>query len=451
MQFRDWPRTMRRASYKGAHFYVEKDTVATGRRLVVHEFPLKDEPYVEDLGRDANKISVTAYVVSNQADAEERRLRAACESYGAGTLVLPLEVFRAHCQSCSRDFTKDKLGYIAFSLSFVREGSGGGLVPAAFLGSIVSTAASALVAAAGARLLAGVLTAGVAGWVRDAAVDLVRDMAATLDVLARGLPLDPALAADVVEAIGDLYDDAESLASIGEATGSLTRTRASPPSTRADRPRADDRALTAATFIGSGRGGSLPGAADASGDMPELVARLAAVIERLRLAVPPETFLAGSAALTAYAPPLPLAPPRTPSRRRIAENAVALGEALRLVALAAWAEAAAARVFTDRRQAIQARADAAEMLAAEMEALGEAGRYHARVELADLSARLADYLSRRIADLAPVIAVEAPVTMPSLWWANRVYGGADRAGEIVARNRVIHASFMPTTFEALSR
>ena len=41
--------------------------------------------------------------------------------------------------------------------------------------------------------------------------------------------------------------------------------------------------------------------------------------------------------------------------------------------------------------------------------------------------------------------------MPSLYWAYRLYADAERAKEVAARNRVYHPSFMPTTFEALSK
>lgn len=459
MTFRDWPRTLRPASYRGARFFVEKDTIETGRRLVVHEFPLKDVPYVEDLGRDANKISVTAYVVGDSADGEERALRRACESGGAGRLSLPMEALQAHCESCSRDFAKDKLGYVAFSLKFVREGTGGGAggQPAAFLGAMVGRAASALVVAAGARFLAGFRTSGAAGFVRDAAAAEVRGLAATLLVMADGLPLDRGLAPAVHTGVRGIYDDADALATVGEPTGRLGRTSALPPSSAADRQRSVAAELASAAYLGSGRGGSLPPAASAiaeaapDGPPPALVVRLAAVVETMRLAVAPEVWLAESVTLTVYQPAGPVPPTATPSRRRIAANAVAMAETVRLVALAAWAEAAAARIFTDRRQAIQARADAAEMFAAEMEALGEPGRYHARVETMEIAGRLAEYLTRRIADLAPVIGVETGAVMPSLWWSQRIYGTAHRAGELTARNRVIHASFMPATFEALAR
>jgi DNA circularisation protein N-terminus len=419
MPFRDWPRTLRRASYKGVAFFVEADHVETGRRLVVHQFPLKDAPYIEDLGRDANKISVSAYVVSDNADGEEKALRSVCESGGAGRLVLPMEVFAAHCEKCSRDFAKDKLGFVAFKLEFVREGVGSIALPAGFLGALVGQSVDSLNAALSMRFLAGFSTGGAAGFVRDAAVTEVQMLAATLDVVARGLPLEASRAPAIYAAVTALYDDATTLATTGLVAEKLSRT----------------------SFVAA-----LPSTASAA-----LVERLAAMLEDMRLAVEPATFMASLSPLTDYAPAGPIPTPTTPSRRRIAENAVRLAEIVRMAGLVAFAKAAAARIYSDRREAIQARADAAEMFGAELESAGESGRHHAWTELAELNGRLAEYLTRRIADLAPVIGLEAASSMPSLWWANRLYGGADRAGELIARNRVVHASFMPAHFEALAR
>lgn len=419
MAFRNWPQTLRRASYKGVSFFVEADHVETGRRLVVHQFPLKDAPYIEDLGRDANKIAVSAYVVSDNADGEEKALRSVCESGGAGRLVLPMEVFAAHCEKCKRDFAKDKLGFVAFSLEFVREGLGAIALPAGFLGSLVGQSVDSLLSALSLRFLAGFSTGGMAGFVRDAAVAEVEILAATLDVVVRGLPLEAARAPAIYAQVAALYDDAAVLATTGLVAEKLSRT----------------------SFVAA-----LPSTASA-----ELVTRLVVVLEDMRLAVEPATMMGSLVPLTDYAPAGPIPTPTTPSRRRIAENAVQLAEVIRMAAVATWAKAAAARVYGDRREAIQARADAAEMFSAELESAGDSGRHHAWTELAELNGRLAEYLTRRIADLAPVIGLEAASSMPSLWWANRLYGGADRAGELIARNRVIHGSFMPASFEALAR
>jgi prophage DNA circulation protein len=62
-----------------------------------------------------------------------------------------------------------------------------------------------------------------------------------------------------------------------------------------------------------------------------------------------------------------------------------------------------------------------------------------------------DFLSRAVLDLAPVISVSANMPMPSLFWAWRLYSDPARSVDLVARNRVVHPSFMPAQFEALSR
>jgi prophage DNA circulation protein len=73
------------------------------------------------------------------------------------------------------------------------------------------------------------------------------------------------------------------------------------------------------------------------------------------------------------------------------------------------------------------------------------------VAIQDLRGRVAEYLSRLINDLAPVITVEAARQLPSLYWGYRLYGDPARGAEIVARNGVRHPSFVPATFQALSR
>ncbi len=60
-------------------------------------------------------------------------------------------------------------------------------------------------------------------------------------------------------------------------------------------------------------------------------------------------------------------------------------------------------------------------------------------------------LSRSITDLAPILTASSVASMPSLWWANRLYGDAGRAEELADRNRVKHSLFMPAQIEALAR
>ena len=73
-QVRDWSHDWSAGSFRGVPFWCDKISRDGGRRLVVHQFPLRDTPYVEDLGADAKKLTVTVYVASEGADGEATAL-----------------------------------------------------------------------------------------------------------------------------------------------------------------------------------------------------------------------------------------------------------------------------------------------------------------------------------------------------------------------------------------
>src|SRR5262245_14114282 len=88
------------ASFRGAKFHVETGTRESGRRIIVHEFPKKNEPYSEDMGQHAITFQVRGYCIVYPRDANEplyRRdyriarniLAAALEKEGPGYLQLP--------------------------------------------------------------------------------------------------------------------------------------------------------------------------------------------------------------------------------------------------------------------------------------------------------------------------------------------------------------------------
>ena len=84
--------SLRQASFRGAKFEVDEVDASGGRRLVKHEYPLRDEPYTEDMGRKAREYSVKAFVVQGRSysyfDARKELLKA-LESNGPGTLIHP--------------------------------------------------------------------------------------------------------------------------------------------------------------------------------------------------------------------------------------------------------------------------------------------------------------------------------------------------------------------------
>lgn len=82
--------------------------------------------------------------------------------------------------------------------------------------------------------------------------------------------------------------------------------------------------------------------------------------------------------------------------------------------------------------------------------LGTAGFSDAAAWLDGIAAIAADYLSVTAANRAPLIRVETGISLPATALAYALYGQADRAGELVSRNRVATPAAMPVTFEALA-
>lgn len=80
---------MRGASFRGVPFFVTGSEVDCGRRTVTHEYPQRDVPYVEDIGRATRTISLEAFLVGDDYLEQVKRLMAAVEEPGPGTLVHP--------------------------------------------------------------------------------------------------------------------------------------------------------------------------------------------------------------------------------------------------------------------------------------------------------------------------------------------------------------------------
>ena len=59
--------SLRQASFRGAQFEVDDVDASGGRRLVKHEYPLRDVPYAEDMGRKAREYSVKAFIVQGRS------------------------------------------------------------------------------------------------------------------------------------------------------------------------------------------------------------------------------------------------------------------------------------------------------------------------------------------------------------------------------------------------
>lgn len=84
-----WRDALRPGSFRGVPFEVEADKVPVGRRTVTHEYPGKDRPYVEDMGRVTREHKVTAFVIGPDCLEQRDALLEALETEGPGELVHP--------------------------------------------------------------------------------------------------------------------------------------------------------------------------------------------------------------------------------------------------------------------------------------------------------------------------------------------------------------------------
>lgn len=419
MAARDWTKTLRLASYRGVKFWVEKDQIETGRRLVIHEFPNKDKPYVEDMGRKTKLVHITGYLLSDNADREADALIAACERGGAAALVLPTNRLRAHCDTCARDFQKDKLGYVAFGMDFVLDGSGAGPFQSpGYLGRLIEVKAGEIRAAARGAFLSRYYTLGAAGYVVASAADTIRDFAVAFEAVRAATRQDAEKAPALRALVQDIYDEADALADVG-ATGDIYVL--------------DRYVQTAETQL----------------ETP-VVDRVFDAFEALGKAAEGEDAAAAVENFLTYGEDFDAISLTTKNRERENANRDALISLVRQAASAAYVLAVTQSDFPDRRAAVQARADISELLSLELARLTGHESHDVFWRIDELRGLAADYFDQLIADLAPINKIAAGASMPSLFWANYLYGDAMRAPELADRNRVKHPMFMPRDFEALA-
>jgi prophage DNA circulation protein len=124
----DYKDKLRSASFRGVPFGVLEAETESGRRTQIYEFPQKDVPYVEDLGRKARNYVITAFVcgTSLNPDYMDQRdnLIGVLEQEGPGVLVHPylgeltLQVLTFRVRE-----TKDDGGMASFSITFAETGA----------------------------------------------------------------------------------------------------------------------------------------------------------------------------------------------------------------------------------------------------------------------------------------------------------------------------------------
>ena len=131
-----WRDALLPASFRGAFFHVEAGSKESGRRIVVHEFPKKDVPYSEDMGRRARQFTVRGYCITFPVEtgvpnysndyrtARDNLILALESSDGPGVLQLPTIDPISVVNPQYRWTEEERLGgYCTFDMTFVEYGT----------------------------------------------------------------------------------------------------------------------------------------------------------------------------------------------------------------------------------------------------------------------------------------------------------------------------------------
>lgn len=82
---------LRPASFRGIPFKIKRATTRVGRRVITHEFPFKDIPYTEDLGRGAREYTLEAHVIGDgHEDIRDQLIQAIEGNKEPGILMHPI-------------------------------------------------------------------------------------------------------------------------------------------------------------------------------------------------------------------------------------------------------------------------------------------------------------------------------------------------------------------------
>jgi prophage DNA circulation protein len=126
-----WRQSLMPASFNGLQFYVDNGARESARRIVPHEFPKRDVPYAEDMGRKARAFTIRGYLIvypsdvsfdmRKQKDYTQLRdaLIAQLETEGFATLQMPLlGVMKVVCSHYRVSEEEKYGGYCVFDMTF---------------------------------------------------------------------------------------------------------------------------------------------------------------------------------------------------------------------------------------------------------------------------------------------------------------------------------------------
>lgn len=395
----DWTTQLLPASFRGVPFYVRSHEQEAGRRIIESEYPLRDTPSTEDLGRKIEHYQFDAYVLGQDYFAQASALYQACVLQNTtGTLVHPyLGNITARCEGFRRRET-DKEGAIArIDLRFIEGGNQASPI------ALVDTSSASL------------------GWVSGVFSALVKLYSLAVVVANHPGFLLGYLTTQLESAAGTMLGlPGGTLAGFANMVAGIT---AAPTDTTAT-PTAITAALAAyADGVAQAPPGTYPNGADLS---------------------------FGLAGLATFGSTYPAVPLTTPDRIQEAANQTAMVLTVQAGATAALAQVYAQTDFVSANAATTAAAQLTNLIDTLATQAADAGYSDLYAQMIGLYAAVAADMNARAQQLPLLAPYATPDTLPSLVLAQLLYQDPSRAAELESLNDAADPSFMPMQGVALS-
>lgn len=435
---------LRPASYRGVPFVSLGSDAAFGRRNQVHQYPQRDKPWVEDLGRGARRIRMHGFVIGDDVIAQREVMIAAVETAGDGQLVHPtLGRLNVNLDGFRSIEHWEKGRYFEFQFEFIEGGQRtyptaetattqsvlnavAGLNVAAAL-NFAKTALNAI--AYGAAVLGTVVNTAL-GWYTYAK-NIVGD-ARNLFQLLFNLPGDfgrfagsatvpafskyPSSAVQSNQTTQSMIQAATmARAAVGAASDAMTAAAAGFDATTVDAFTASVQGVTAAVLA-------------ATNDP----------MDSIRLLSTLSTFVPDAGTTTSVI------------GTAMGDMQSACSDLFRRTSIGSVAQASSAYQPTSSDDAGRVCDLVTDLIDAEMTVAGNQGEDETYEALSTLRAAVVADLNKRGAGLSSIKTFSLPEPLPSLALAMRLYRDSTRADELVAQANPIHPAFMPPTFKALA-
>lgn len=119
-----WLERLPKGKWRGFEFLTDSHDSAEGRRLVVHQYPRRDQPDVEDMGLDARSWKINAYFIGPDYDLEANGFLDKLRQPGAEWLTHPyLGDLWVRAFKWSRSERVEEGGFCRISIDFLPGGS----------------------------------------------------------------------------------------------------------------------------------------------------------------------------------------------------------------------------------------------------------------------------------------------------------------------------------------